>query len=202
MGRYKLTHDERIRLDSLFGEAVPSIIEAELNTIKETAQSEHVARCYMFTTYSMSMCEIFIDGLGPGFAIKRAISAMRSKEGDGFPEEYADLYDPSKSWLAGLLVFMPATIVKSKDKEFLDGLVKGEISTDEFIKGAEHETKRESVYQVVIMHYVDYGNDKTSIYELIVHNDEVLDIRNAAPELNKYVHYTLNEELKKLIEVE
>lgn len=177
-------------LEEFLEKNVRAIIDAEIQTYKDTPYSSHAPRVYIFTTYTMGI--IGVSDLNEQNDIQNTLMEIiqEYKCNEDFrlrddPEIYEKYRLGDGSHVTALLCFIPSTTININFNELeklpieLREKAKNKTINPSDLVGEDGIFKEEYKYligDVITMHYSSFYTQKGYIYRVIHHNDEVLDM--------------------------
>lgn len=189
MEKIKLDSELREHYINKLNDMLPSIVKAELDTIKETEKDTHVPKLYMFSTFSMAVASLghvdtkYIRSLE---AIDGALRAFKQEEPRRLPDELREIYTAEKSKIIGLILILPSTSFIGKltdlndiERTMVEDLSKGKIELDDIINlKSDHPCARLKVYvqDAIQFHLLTFFSETLELYNIVYHEEEALDI--------------------------
>jgi hypothetical protein len=203
----KLNDTQRTGLRKFLETSKEAVIEAELNTYRETNVSDHTPRLYIFTTFTMGIAELRPRGAGDMYnSIADAIRQFKQQELGALDGEAKELHISHGSFVVGLLSFFPGRMLnvndeylKTLDPEVQTKVKNGKMSPSKFasIYG------KDKIEDVINIQFNSFYENEMQLYKVIEHNDEVLDMTFITTEnLDKGTNGGSMIKVKELIEVE
>lgn len=177
MEKKKLTSEGKERLKKFLEHKKDAIIEAELATYKEIPVSEHSSRVYAFSTLTMSIIQINSSDIEG--TIREALNMYKSDEYEKLDDERRMVYNlAGGSQIVALLAFLPAKAVivdgKKEDQKEMYEMLK-DITLDDMTP-EKFEELGIKLKNTITVHYCSFYTNNHKIYEMVVHNDEILDL--------------------------
>lgn len=164
-----------------------AIIEAEVQTYKDTPVSTHSARVYIFTTHTMGIADISVSNNTIDELLDHVIKEFKISEYEKIREN-EDLMQNYKflggSFITGLILFLPSNglevNINRLDElpiELREKARTQSISVSDIIKDNRFKDKyRHLVQDVLSVHFVSFYCDRGKLFRIVTHNDEVLDM--------------------------
>jgi hypothetical protein len=99
MAKRKLDDDTRQLLQEFLIANTDAIIDAELQTYKETNVSEHTGRMYIFTTFTMGLAQINAkpDNMSSFEFMRHVVNQFKRNEKERLDDEARMMYDVNGS---------------------------------------------------------------------------------------------------------
>jgi hypothetical protein len=185
MAKRKLDDDTRQLLQEFLIANTDAIIDAELQTYKETNVSEHTGRMYIFTTFTMGLAQINAkpDNMSSFEFMRHVVNQFKRNEKERLDDEARMMYDVNGSNITAILTFLPSRmfkIPKAKmdeiDPDFLRKLQSGELDLGELKLRGDFDKYKEFVHDVISVQYHSFYKNGLTVYRVVEHNDVIIDL--------------------------
>jgi hypothetical protein len=184
MAKVKLRNSEKIR--KFIKETSDVMIKAELDTLMETKLSDLECRIYMFTPFSVGIATTnFPENIRPIDVYKNVISEFKKRERDSLSDVGKNIYDENggASPITALLSFLPSKAVKIHKDDMpslepeLQAAITNNTMTPELMETFDNGKYKHKVQTVLQIQLDTFFENKVTIYEIVEHDDEALDVK-------------------------
>lgn len=183
----KLGDQSKAELKEFLDKNTAAIINAEIETYREMPISTHTSRMYVFTTLSMGVADIMsFNPEEVDLSLREVVREFKVHEKmkiREIEEAYEAYQKMGGSYVSALVCFMPskALHVDLKNLEQLPEDLREKakdktISPDDILDHEKYKDYHHLVDHVLTVNYTSFYTTRGTVYKMIGHNDEVIDM--------------------------